>query len=231
VDALLAAQVADKRGRRAFARRLESSPDWAAALIARDDRNNPGIDPALTALLRDRGGFAGPLGCAAVRPLAERELAGADRRAAAAIWHRHCPDARQEGLLADAQFRSLASADAADPFGWRRIASGDVMLSIGQRNGRATLHAGNSAAVPRKLIEQSVDLAPGRYAITVAAAAGHFEVLLHCVGDADRTAARRRSADGVLTVTPGCTGQTLTVWIVPNVSNGALDGIGIRPVE
>lgn len=233
VDGLLRSLVTDAAGRRALAARLAAVPQWTTELIARDSRFNPGIAPALTDLLLDGGAFARPLGCAVVRLQVERLLAAADRRTATAIWQNHCPDARVEGPVVDPHFRQLAVGGSDNPFGWRRIASGDVTLSIEQRNGRTSLRADNSAAVPRKLLEQAVDLAPGRYAIALkpAGKAGQFELLLHCASDPDRIASLRRSVDGIVTATPECSGQTLAIWLAPKAADGVLEGIEVQPVN
>lgn len=218
IDVLLRVFAASSRGRAALAQSLQSDPGWAGNVFARFPR-------ALARSLSDKAAFAQPLGCDAVRAGVERLLVLGEHQSARDVWQTHCPAAAPNGLISDFDFRRLAKGDLSDPFGWKRVPSGDVSIAPSADGGVLIT---NRSAVSRRILYQPVDLPPGQYRVRVAGDANGFGVVLHCTPDQDLGEARHKSRDGILIVSEGCGGQLLSMWARPGLTGANPGGIQIE---
>jgi len=217
-ETLFDALASSPHGRAALARTIEGDRRWAGRAFE--------TWPAPAArLLADREAFEAPLGCETARPVVARLLASGDHAAAAEIWHGHCQGGVPADLVSDPDFARLARSEESDPFGWRRVPSGDVSVSALPDGG---LQISNRSAVARRALEQPVDLRPGSYRMNISGDSAGLDLLLDCAADRGRAEARRRSAGGVVSVDAGCSGQMLAVWVAPGISDARIDAVRIE---
>lgn len=227
---LLEPLEASSAGREALARRLAGNPGWAATYFA------IGAD-APAGQVRLKSGIAllaaqqqdGQFDCATPRPIVAALLDRGMRRDAEQLWRSACGAEAlagvPEGGLVDGGFRQFVTGAETSPFGWRRHASGDVVIEpVAGDSGGAGVSLRNSAAVSRLVLSQAIDLAPGTYRVRAVARAGgmvptgRISVSLDCGATPRRVANANgdAGAGGQLVTIGACDSQVLGVWLRPN---------------
>lgn len=199
---------------------ISERPPWLDAYL------QPSTVPDVAALARRARFLAQPnlvaIDCDSVSPMVEQLLTRGAAKEGRALWQARC-GGEVDGGLQDGNFAQLA-AGRASPFGWRRIASGDVSLSW---DGSA-LEARNRAPAPRLVIWQSLALPEGRYrAILPEAEAGNWRVALSCGGSPDRRAPREAKEFSV----EDCPAQTLSLWLEPGSGEARLSEIALERLD
>ena len=198
-------------GRAQLAELLVAKPDWLRVVL-----EVPGQLPASrvldrAALVVRMGQNGALLGCDRPRILADRLLDDGQWNAARQVWNLHCPEQSVAQHLADPAFASLRDGAVAGPFGWQRVASGDLDVSTRKDGAIAIRNSG-----PRRTIvaTQRVAWARGQVRLSLPdAAPGQFAFGLRCGGpDGAGSGIAGLSADG----DPALGGQLLTVPDCPN---------------
>lgn len=230
--ALLAPLEQEPAGRAALIARLRHRPIWLPTYL------QPGTELDAEALSRrsevlvELAAAGAPLGCPPLADWARGALARGDRGSAERVWQAHCPDAADDGLLADGEFDRLAS-DAAAPFGWEVERSGDVSVRPEAHGDGYRLNLRNRASFSRRVLQQSVALAPGRYRLRGTGPTGTFAASLGC----GRTPGMPRLVEGdlagqgqVLTVFEACDTLKLAIWLRPTDKAVTLDRVTLQPL-
>jgi hypothetical protein len=231
-DVLLASLESEPDGRAALLARLAERPAWLGTYL------NPGgqLDDAALArrsdVLVELAANGTVLGCNAVSPWVRAVLRQGSRASAQRVWQAHCPDARSAGLLADGNFESLGRGAAA-PFGWTVERSGDVLIRPEEVAGGYRLALENRSAFSRRVLVQSVALAPGRYRLQGTGDTGVFAASLAC----GASPAMPRLVDGdlagegqVLVVNEACDRLRLAIWLRPSRERVTLDKLVLQPL-
>ena len=207
-------------GRRALAHRLEQDGLWTGQMLrSLTEEHLSAVQP----LLQDAEAYRSPLGCDVVREPVTRLMAAGRRPVARQIWTDHCDDTQSRQLLADGKFARFASSQA-DPFGWQRLPSGDVRISIANRASGAIIEATNTAPLSRPLIAQDIELDAGNYLISTQAGTGSERLFwrIECPG----TSQILSTSDRQIAVPEDCREQRLTLWLEPDK-----DAVRISSVE
>lgn len=229
LGAIVATMARTEEGREALAAHISSEPGWLAALLPEAPID---IGTAIALVLDDEGLFAASLGCEPVRPLVTRLAAAGKVPTALAIWRRHCPSARADGLIADGDFRRFAAGDSSYPFGWRRIAGGDVALQMlaGQNGG--AIEAVNRAPVSKALMVQTVAFDQGAYTFTLfpTRSANRTFWRLRCGSNGAVIDALPSGAGAAIEVPSTCGEQTLELWLRPGGAPVRLEKVEMRAV-
>lgn len=218
--ALLAVFEGTGAGQAVLSGLVAGRPPWLHAYL------QPASVPDDAALVR-RAAFLGQPGlpgvtCQFVLPMVEQLLARGAAGQGRALWQSRCGGVADGGLQ-DGKFAQLA-AGSANPFGWRRVASGDVSLSGGGRG----LVARNRAPAPRLIIWQSLALPEGRYrAILPEAEASQWRVALSCGGAPDRRPPPWASEF----IIEDCEAQTLSLWLEPGSGEERLSQIALERID
>ncbi|WP_347302346.1 hypothetical protein V5740_10060 [Croceibacterium sp. TMG7-5b_MA50] len=231
-DTLLAALEGEPQARAALLARLAARPLWLPTYL----RPGPQLDDAALARRSDvlvaLAGSGTVLGCEAVSPWVRGVLQRGNRASAQRVWQAHCPDARTAGLLADSDFNALGRGTAA-PFGWTVERSGDVLIRAEEAQGEYRLSLENRSAFSRRVLVQSVALAPGRYRLRGVGSAGVFAASLAC----GTVPAMPRLVDGelagegqVLRVAEPCERLQLAIWLRPTPERVTLDRLTLQPL-
>lgn len=162
------------------------------------------------------------LDCGDALPLTEALMAGGLASEARRLWGAHCGNAGLAGPIRDADFKQLA-AGRASPFGWRRVASGDVTFTA--RTGG--IEARNRGAAPRLALWQALDLADGTYRVAPVEAAKGWRVALAC---GTRPPDKPPRANREFTVRD-CPSQALGIWVEPGRARSHMKAIALERVD
>lgn len=225
--AMLGRMAEREDGRDALAGLLRRHPDLSARHFA-----GPQVrEPVLLARAGWMSAAGAPrLGCAAVRPLAERLLEQSFRGPAETLWQRQC-NARPVPLIADARFAALASGRRTEPFGWTMQPSGDLTHSFARtKRGGIVLKASNAASTPRLLLTQAVALSPGEQRVRGEGVGrgGRFLLSLDCGDAARRPVSPVLTAGGQILRAAECENQTLGVWVRPGRGEARLGALELE---
>ena len=209
--------AADPRAALAYAHRLERSREGQAALFALLPDGaawgpqwlaSAGDHPAmLTARAQRLAEHKPALGCATTEAMVSKLLERNDRRRAEGVWARHCG--------AGPTLPAIVQGDEASPFGWRRLNHADTRVE----HGPAGYRIAGDARVTRPVLEQPVDLPPGRAMLVLE---GRNTERLRATVDCGRAARPARSAEIDV---PACETQRLVIWLAPGSGDVTLNAV------
>lgn len=210
-------------GRAELARLLSKRPGWMRAVLEAP-ASLPDSRLLDRAAIMVRLGESGTvLGCDAPRALTQAVLERGDYDAARQVWGLHCPQQAAGERFADPAFVSLKDGGVAGPFGWQRIASGDIDVRTGS-GGEVMVR--NTASRMRVVAIQPVLLAPGELRVRLRdGASGAFGFAVQCGKQqpTSKSAQQGDPASGGQTIqVPSCRNQWLALYANPSAQDAAL---------
>ena len=224
-DALLAELEARSEAQAALAEVLERGPSWRGDYLQPEGRL-PG--EALVRRAAFLASAAAPqVGCDGAAAIAGELVDSGERRTAERLWAAQCPTQRIGDGIADPNFAGLRS-EAASPFGWRRVRSGDVAVRVDAPG----LTLANRAPASKLSLVQRVAFGPGEIRLRVSGEAKGDRAILVSLDcdDTPRLPGRVRGdalAGGqVLNVPADCSDQLLGLWV-----RGRSEGVRLQRIS
>ena len=213
---------------------LAGRPIWLGKYLFVDEATPPNVIENRVATLTALGATGHPLGCRTMLTIARKLMQLRRRAQAVRVWNANCPAQPVAGGIVDPGFAEIDSAQAS-PFGWIVRRSGDVSVEVAGVAGKRRLVLGNHAANARLVLEQPVDLAPGRYVLRMdiapssVSAAGRLTATIGC-GDPPFPVPGdgRPAAEGEVLDVPGCPTLRLGIWLRPGAEPLTLKSVNLK---
>ena len=227
---LIAVSSRTAEGRRNLGARFAHGPEWMSSILPTAPDT---VIFALAPVFSGEDIFDTSLGCDAIVPLVERLIERGRPADALLVRDTHCSVADREGQLVDADFARLANGDATSPFGWRKIARGDVSLRFKEARSGPIIEATNRASVSRALLTQPVRLEPGRYTLGLETGdAGHrLFWRLRCGKSGLVFDAMATGGAAVLEIPESCEDQEISLWVGPGAEAVTFAKVDLRSAD
>ena len=231
-DLVLEPLESTHEGRAALIVRMAGRPTWLVHYLQPENLVSDETVERRSLVLIELAAAGTRLGCQDVAPFVNSMLARGIRRAAERVWTGHCPGARLTGGLADGGFERFGD-EAASPFGWRAMLSGDVSVRpVTNSGGGKALQLLNRGSVSRLVLVQALSLEPGLYRLTGKSLPGRIAGSLGCdePPGLPRLTEGDLAAGGQLLRVPACSHLELGLWVRPGVDDVELDAVVLEKV-
>lgn len=222
-DPLLAPFENDPAGRKVLAGRLALEPTWLPTyLTGEGDIPDAALlrrVPVLQQLAQD----GHVLGCPRVAGLVRSLVARGQAEQASLLQVAHCPGAATLGGLGAPRFDRKMIESGADPFGWRKVPSANLVVRDGPDG---ALELSNSGSVAVQALARPV-LFPSGSTVTVAidgASASLDDIGLAIDCGKPTRPAFGGGATRTLPV-PDCANQTLRLWLAARANGVVVKGL------
>ena len=232
-EAMFRALESEPAARAVLLDHLAGRPIWLGKYLFVDETTPPDVIANRVTTLTALGAAKHPLGCHSMVTITRKLMQLHERAQAVRVWNANCPTQQVGQGIVDPGFAEIDSAQAS-PFGWIVRRSGDVSVEVAGDGGKRRLVLGNHAANARLVLDQPVDLAPGRYVMRAAidpASARAADRLSATIGCGDPpfpvSGDGRLSAEGVVLEVPSCATLRLGIWLQPGTETVALNSVSL----